>query len=274
MNVCPLQCRWQQSSRMSWCASWGASSGSCPSCGRTRWSCCRDSQITSMPSRAPSWATWRGWSTPSRSRSVSLFAGVGWKADQRMRRAQKGQGCWELRAVGAVPLHGCSITISVPLRARNSEIEQKRTDTFSVPLNLSYPLNHKCCSAGVDQRCTRYIIPPQAVASCTRVIMGWSFPSFLSSLRQVSTCTRNSIWLPYCITGYRISLFVHIYSYGSLHVPYVLSEKYFLLVLSNLVSKYLYCIMSHWFLCTFAALNLVMFPKLNSSSLSHVWNHS
>lgn len=104
-----------------------------------------------------------------------ILACKGWvegcKADQGMRRAQKGQRSWELRAVGAVQLHVCCITISVPLRARNSEIEQ-RTDTFSVPLNLSYPLNRKCCSAGVDQRCTRYIIPPQAMASYKRVIMG------------------------------------------------------------------------------------------------------
>lgn len=83
--------------------------------------------------------------------------------------------------------------------------------------------------------------------------------SFLSS--------RNSIWLPYCIAGYRIILFVHIYSYGGLQVPYVFSEKYFLLLLSNLVSNYLYCLMNYWFLCTFAALNLIMFPKLSSSSL-------
>lgn len=69
-------------------------------------------------------------------------------------------------------------------------------------------------------------------------------------------------------------MFVQIYSCGGLQVPYVLSEKYFLLMLSNLVSNYLYYIISHCFLCTFVALNLVMFPKLGSSSLSHVWNHS
>lgn len=135
--------RWHQSSRMSWCASWGANSGNSPSCGRTRWSCCRDSQITLMPSRAPSWATWRGWSTPSRSRSVSLLADVEWKAARQtrgVRKAQEGQGSWEHGAIDAVQLPGCSITISVPLRlflqARNSEIEQTRIDTFSVPLNL------------------------------------------------------------------------------------------------------------------------------------------
>lgn len=43
-------------------------------------------------------------------------------------------------AVGAVELPGCSTTSSIPLspflRARNSETGWRRTDTFSVPLNL------------------------------------------------------------------------------------------------------------------------------------------
>lgn len=96
-----------------------------------------------------------------------MLAGVEWKAARQargVRKAQEGQGSWEHGAVGAVQLPGCSVTISVPLmpclRARNSEIEQRRTDTFSLPLNLSYPLSHKWCSAGVDQGCTWYIIPP------------------------------------------------------------------------------------------------------------------
>lgn len=80
--------RWHQSSRMSWCAYWGANSGSSLSCVRTRWSCCRDSRITLMPFRAPLWAMWRGWLTPSRNRSVSLFANVAWQLRSRRLRGR------------------------------------------------------------------------------------------------------------------------------------------------------------------------------------------
>lgn len=138
--------RWHQSSRMSWCAYWGANSGSSLSCVRIRWSCCRDSRITLMPFRAPLWATWRGWLTPSRSRSVSLFAGVAWelrsgrlRADQRHVESKESSKLLVAWDIGAVKLPDSSVTISVPLspflRARNSEIHQRRTDAFSVLLS-------------------------------------------------------------------------------------------------------------------------------------------
>lgn len=81
-----------------------------------------------------------------------------------------------------------------------------------------------------------------------------NYRMILSSLRQVSTCTRNRIWLPYCIAEYRIILSLPIYTSGGPQVPYALSENYFPLVFSNLVSNYFFCSASsqflHIFCCT------------------------
>lgn len=75
-----------------------------------------------------------------------------------------------------------------------------------------------------------------------------NYGMILSSVRHVSICPRNSSRLPHCIAECRIILSGPIYASGGPQVPNVLSEKYFLLVFSNLVSDYFYCIVSSRFL--------------------------
>jgi len=56
-------------------------------------------------------------------------------------------------------------------------------------------------------------------------------------------------------------LSVPVYTSGGLQVPYMLSEKYFPLLFSNLVSNYFYCVVSSQFVYLFFWTEFGHFPQ-------------